>query len=154
MKKLFITFLSMIAMATMVSGQTVKTKCNVDDSKIALQGYSPVSYIDLGIPQLGNKQYKASFDGVDYYFVDNDQKKKFEANPEKYLPQYGGFCAFGVSVGAKFRVNPYKYVVKDGKLYLFLYNHEVDAQQLWLQGSHNELLGKANFNWEKLKSVN
>lgn len=133
--------------------QTLKTKYNVDDSKIALQGYSTVSYIDLGIPQI-NKQFKTSKDGVDYYFVDAGQKQKFEANPDKYLPQYGGFCAFGVSVGAKFRVNPYKYVVKDGKLYLFLYNTEVDAQQLWLQGNHNELVSKSNSNWDKLKSSN
>lgn len=155
MKKLFIIALLLVAATpAVVMSQSLKTKYNVDDSKIALQGYSPVSYIDLSIAQIGSKQYKATYDGADYYFVDNDQKKKFEANPEKYLPQYGGYCAFGVSVGAKFRVNPYKYVVKDGKLFLFLYNMEVDAQQLWLQGNHNDLVGKSNANWEKLKSTN
>jgi YHS domain-containing protein len=155
MKKLLIIAFVLVAVTqAAVFGQTLKTKYNLDDSKIALQGYSAVSYIDLGIAQVGNKQFKASHDGADYYFVDNDQKKKFEANPDKYLPQYGGFCAFGVSVGAKFRVNPYKYVVKDGKLYLFLYNLEVDAQQLWLQGNHSELVGKSNSNWDKLKSAN
>jgi YHS domain-containing protein len=154
MKKSIIALLFVAIAPLALLGQTLKTKYNVDDSKIALQGYSPVSYIDLGIPQLGAKQFKVSYDGADYYFVDNDQKKKFEASPEKYIPQYGGFCAFGVSVGAKFRVNPYKYVVKDGKLYLFLYNMEVDAQQLWLQGNHNELVGKANSSWEELKSSN
>jgi YHS domain-containing protein len=154
MKKSLVITLLLVAAVTAVIGQSLKTKYNLDDSKIALQGFSAVSYIDLGIAQMGNKQFKASHDGADYYFVDNDQKKKFEASPEKYLPQYGGFCAFGVSVGAKFRVNPYKYVVKDGKLYLFLYNLEVDAQQLWIQGNHIELVSKSNTNWEKLKSAN
>lgn len=123
---------------------------NIDDSKIALQGYSPVSYLDLGIAQIGVKEYKSTYDGLAYYFTSADQKKTFDANPKKYLPQYGGYCAFGVSVGAKFRVDPNKFVVKDGKYFLFLYDLEVDAQQLWLAGNHKELVAKSNQNWEKL----
>uniref|UniRef100_UPI00404897FC YHS domain-containing (seleno)protein n=1 Tax=Roseivirga sp. TaxID=1964215 RepID=UPI00404897FC len=123
---------------------------NIDDSKIALQGYSPVSYLDLGIAQIGIKEYKSTYDGLAYYFTSADQKKTFDANPKKYLPQYGGYCAFGVSVGAKFRVDPNKFVVKDGKYFLFLYDLEVDAQQLWLAGNHKELVAKSNQNWEKL----
>lgn len=123
---------------------------NIDDSKIALQGYSPVSYLDLGIAQKGLKEYKATYDGLAYYFTSEDQKKSFENNPKKYLPQYGGYCAFGISVGAKFRVDPNKFVVKDGKYFLFLYDLEVDAQQLWLAGNHKELIQKADSNWTKL----
>ena len=67
-----------------------------------------------------------------------------------YVPQYGGYCAFGVSVGAKFRVDPNKFVVKDGKYFLYLYDIEVDAQQLWLAGNHKELVQKADANWVKL----
>lgn len=85
-----------------------------------------------------------------YYFTSEDQRKSFETNPKKYLPQYGGFCAFGVSVGAKFRVDPNKFLVKDGKYYLFLYDLEVDAQQLWLAGDQKELVQKADVNWTKL----
>ncbi len=125
---------------------------NIDDSKIALQGYSPVSYLDLGLAQKGLKEYKATYDGLSYYFTSNDQKKTFEANPKKYLPQYGGYCAFGVSVGAKFRVDPNKFVVKDGKYFLFLYDLEVDAQQLWLADNHKELVKKADANWTKLSN--
>ncbi|NJN28842.1 MAG: hypothetical protein HC819_24145 [Cyclobacteriaceae bacterium] len=126
---------------------------NIDDSKIALQGYSPVSYLDLGIAQKGLKEYKSTYDGLAYYFTSEDQKKSFETNPKKYLPQYGGFCAFGVSVGAKFRVDPNKFVVKDGKYFLFLYDLEVDAQQLWLAGNHKELVQKADTNWTKLSKI-
>lgn len=123
---------------------------NIDDSKIALQGYSPISYLDLGIAQKGLKEYKATYDGLAYYFTSEDQKKSFENNPKKYLPQYGGYCAFGISVGAKFRVDPNKFVVKDGKYFLFLYDLEVDAQQLWLAGNYKELVQKADANWTKL----
>lgn len=135
-------------------GQNFKANHNTDDSKIALVGYSPVSYVDLSIAQKGLKEYKATHEGLSYYFTSKEQKEKFTANPEKYLPQYGGYCAFGVSVGAKFRADPNKFVVKAGKYFLFLYDLEVDAQQLWLAGSHEKLVAKANNNWEKLSKEN
>lgn len=136
----------MMVLSTNAMAQN-KMANNVDDSKIALQGYSPVSYLDLGLAQKGVKEYKTTYEGLAYYFTSQDQKKTFEANPKKYLPQYGGYCAFGISVGAKFRIDPNKYVVKDGKYFLFLYDLEVDAQQLWLAGNHKELVQKADANW-------
>jgi YHS domain-containing protein len=137
-------------LATVAFAQNFKANHNTDDSKIALQGYSPVSYLDLGIAQKGLKEFKAAYDGLNYYFTSKDQKSKFEANTAKYLPQYGGYCAFGVSVGAKFRTDANKFVVKDGKYFLFLNDLEVDAQQLWLDGSHDKLVAKADGNWAKL----
>jgi YHS domain-containing protein len=148
--KTFSFIFAALLISTIGFSQDIKTSYNIDDSKIALQGYSPVSYLDLGIAQKGQKEFKATHEGVAFYFTDAKQKKAFEANPQKYLPQYGGYCAFGVSVGAKFRVDPNKFVVKDGKYYLFLYNMEVDAQQLWLEGNHNQLASKADNNWKKL----
>lgn len=143
-------FVLLLIAVNSITAQTLKNQYNIDDSKIALQGYSPVSYLDLGIAQKGVKEFKSTHGGVNYYFTSSEQKSKFDASPKKYLPQYGGFCAFGVSVGAKFRTNPYKFVVKDGKYFLFLYDLEVDAQQLWLNGSHKSLVEKANENWTKL----
>ncbi len=131
-----------------------KKAYNIDNSNIALQGYSPVSYLDLGIAQKGDKAYKSEYEKVVYYFTSNEQKKKFDASPERYLPQYGGFCAFGTYAGAKFRPDPNKFVVSNGKYYLFLYNIELDAQQLWLAEKNEQaLVKKANENWEKLKAT-
>ena len=124
---------------------------NIDNSNIALQGYSPVSYLDLGLAQKGIKDYKSEYNKVIYYFTSADQKKAFDKNPQKYLPQYGGYCAFGVYAGAKFRPDPNKFIVKDGKYFLYLYNLELDAQQLWLsENNHAKLVNKANENWKKL----
>lgn len=120
--KSLLFIVAMLLTSTLNFAQNVKAKYNTDDSKIALQGYSPVSYLDLGIAQKGLKECKSTYDGLVYYFTNEEQKKSFEANPTKYLPQYGGYCAFGVSVGAKFRVDPNKFVVKDGKYFLFLYD--------------------------------
>ena len=149
MKSLILAVTTLL-ITTTAFAQNFKADHNTDDSKITLLGYSPVSYLDLGIAQKGVKEYKASYDGLNYYFATNDQKKTFEENPTKYLPQYGGYCAFGVSVGAKFRADPNKFVVKDGKYFLFLYDLEVDAQQLWLAGNHEKLVAKADGNWNKL----
>lgn len=148
--KSFVIIVSLLFISTIGFSQSSKASYNADDSKIALQGYSAVSYLDLGIAQKGLKEYKSTYEGHAYYFTSNEQKKTFEKNPAKYVPQYGGFCAFGVSVGAKFRVDPNKFVVRDGKYFLFLYDLEVDAQQLWLAGNHTELVSKADANWAKL----
>lgn len=130
-----------------------KKAYNIDNSNIALQGYSPVSYLDLGIAQRGSKQFKSEYDKVTYYFTSQKQKKAFDSNPEKYLPQYGGYCAFGTYAGAKFRPDPNKFIVKDGKYFLYLYNLELDAQQLWLEKDHAQLVKKANANWSKLSQT-
>ena len=150
MRSLYV--LTMILMGSCWVSAQDKSANNIDDSHIALQGYSPVSYLDLGIAQKGVKEHKATYKGVHYYFTTDGQKKAFNKDPEKYLPQYGGFCAFGVYAGAKFRPDPNKFLVADGKYYLFLYNLELDAQELWLAKDAEKLVRKANVNWEDLKS--
>ena len=131
-----------------------KQAFNIDNSNIALQGYSPVSYLDLGIAQKGLKEHKSEYNKVVFYFTSKEQKKKFDSDPERYLPQYGGYCAFGTYAGAKFRTDPNKFLVRDGKYFLFLYNIELDAQQLWLaEDNHDGLVKKADKNWEKLKQT-
>lgn len=127
---------------------------NIDNSNIALQGYSPVSYADLALAQKGVKEFKSEYKKVIYYFTSAEQKTTFDKNPEKYLPQYGGFCAFGVFAGAKFRTDPNKFINKDGQYFLYLYNLELDAQQLWVdEDNHEGLVNKANENWEKLSKT-
>lgn len=147
--------ISIFMIAVMTAGVMFaqdKKANNIDDSKIGLHGYSPVSYLDLGLAQRGSKQYKVVHDKIAYYFTSNEQKAKFEKNPEKYLPQFGGFCAFGVYAGAKFRVDPNKFVVSNGKYYLFLNDVEVDAKQLWMAEKETKLLATANKNWKNLRT--
>ncbi len=149
------TLFTLLLMAAALTGWTQDKKAfNIDNSNIALEGYSPVSYLDLGLAQRGLKEYKSEHNKVIYYFTSAEQKARFDRNPAKYLPQYGGYCAFGVYAGAKFRPDPNKFIVKDGKYFLFLYNLELDAQQLWLtEKNHDGLVKKANENWSKLKTT-
>lgn len=152
MKNLTTVMVLMLAVGISAMGYAQNKKANnIDDSKIALQGYSPVSYLDLGLAQKGSKQYKSAYEGISYYFTSEAQKATFENNPKKYMPQYGGFCAFGIYVGAKFRIDPNKFLVENGKYYLFLNDLEVDAKQLWIAESDQaKLKNVADTNWEKL----
>lgn len=146
---LLILFLLLLGASPIYSQAPQHGAYNTDDSKIALQGYSPVSYIDLQLAQRGSKAYQSEYDGLKYYFIDGDQKNKFDANPTKYLPQYGGWCATGIAVGAKFRTDPNKFLISKGNLYLFLYDLEVDALQLWL-ADEKGMAAKAKENWQKM----
>lgn len=142
-----------LLMATSVLAQDKKAN-NIDNSNIALQGYSPVSYLDLKLAQRGSKQFKSEYNKLTYYFTSKDQKMAFDKNPPRYMPQYGGYCAFGTYAGAKFRVDPSKFLVKDGKFYLFLNDVELDAKQLWLaEDNHKKLKAKADQNWAKLRKT-
>lgn len=153
MKTIKLTSIAILLISTSLFAQD-KMANNIDNSNIALQGYSPVSYLDLGLAQLGKKEYKSEYDKVIYYFTSNEQKAEFDKNPRKYLPQYGGYCAFGMYAGAKFRVNPHKFLVQDGKYFLFLYNVELDALQLWrAENNHQKLCNTADTNWKKLSKT-
>jgi len=143
---------SVLFASTMVAQD--KMANNIDNSNIHLQGYSSVSYLDLGIAQKGIEAYNSEYEKVMYYFTSAEQKATFDKNPAKYKPQYGGFCAFGTYAGAKFRPDPNKFIVKDGKYFLFLYDLNLDAQQLWLaENNHNRLVSVANKNWSKLSKT-
>lgn len=151
--KSFVIFIALFAMTSINVFAQDKKANNIDDSKIALQGYSAVSYSE-GLAQKGVKEFKSEHEKVVYYFTSAEQKATFDKNPHNYLPQYGGFCAFGIYAGAKFRPDPNKFIEKDGKYFLYLYNLELDAQQLWLnEKDHKKLVKTANMNWEKLSKT-
>ncbi len=141
--------LSIALLITTFKLQAQSTDFNTDATKIALLGYSPVSYLDINLAQRGSKEFKSTYDGVHYYFTSIDQKTKFDATPAKYVPQYGGYCATGIAVGAKFRTDPNKFLVRNGKLYVFLYDLEVDAEQLWL-ADEKGMSAKAEENWKTM----
>ncbi len=102
---------------------------NLDDTKIALGGYSPVSYFQEDRAEKGSKHFKSQFEGVAYYFTSQAQKVAFQKDPNKYVPAYGGWCAFGIAVGGLFRADPENYKIVNGQLLVFLNDLEVDAPE-------------------------
>ncbi len=113
------TFLPAVALlvavvATPVFGQ------DVTHSTPGIGGYDPVAYFTEGTPQRGSGYHVADYKGVSYAFASEENKELFEANPRKYVPAYGGWCAYGVAVGKKFVADPQVWKIVNGTLYLNL----------------------------------
>ena len=136
-----------LAISSITFGQDKKAN-NIDNSNIALAGYSPVSYLDLGLAQIGNKAYKSEYNKVAYYFTSEEQKKTFDKNPERYLPQYGGYCAFAVSHNFTKSVKPDVWEIVDGKLYL---NFNRTAYRKWKKDVDGSI-ERGDANWPTVLS--
>jgi YHS domain-containing protein len=115
-------------------------------SNIAVGGYDTVAFFTDSKPVNGDPGISATYQGATYIFASKAHKELFEAAPEKYAPQCGGYCAFGVSVGALFPVDVSTWQIRDGKLYLNLnksilkkFNEDFDAN-----------VAKAEKNWPTL----
>ena len=94
----------------------------------ALRGYDPVSYFESNEATKGSPEFTHVYQGSKFLFTSAENQRKFAASPEKYAPQYGGFCAYGTSNGYKVSTQPDAFKVVDGKLYL---NHNRDVQKIW-----------------------
>ena len=117
----------------------------------AINGYDVVAYFD-GNPMEGSEEYQTVRNGIKYKFTTSANLEKFNLNPEKYLPKYGGFCAYAVAVaGKKVSVNPETFEIRDGELYLFYNSGKNNTLDSWLAESPTELKAKADKNWEKIK---
>lgn len=114
---------------------------------LALHGFDPVAYFTVGKPTQGNAKLVVTHGGAAYYFATQANLDAFKANPAKYAPQYGGYCAFGVSVGKKFDGNPQHWRVENGKLYLNL-NADIAAM---FNKDVPGVVAKAEGHWPKIQ---
>lgn len=114
---------------------------------LGLHGADPVALLDGGKHVEGNASHAAAHDGVAFYFASDENLKKFEANPARYAPQHGGFCAFGVSVGKKFDGDPRYAAVVEDKLYVFL---NKDVYEAFLKDKAGTI-SKADANWKTIE---
>ena len=120
---------------------------DVTQSTPGISGYDPVAYFTDGKAMKGSGYHVADYKGVTYAFASKDHKQLFEDNPEKYVPAYGGYCAYGVAVGKKFVSDPEAWKVVDGRLYL---NLDKDIQSKWLQDVPG-YIKKSEANWKEIK---
>ncbi|WP_080055795.1 YHS domain-containing (seleno)protein [Spirosoma aerolatum] len=113
----------------------------------ALRGYDPVAYFIDGKPVPGDSTISYAYQGATWYFASAKNRDMFKADPEKYAPQYGGYCAYGTSQGHKAPTEPDAWTIDNGKLY-FNYNKKV--QTLWNKDRAGHIQ-KADTNWPLLK---
>lgn len=126
-----------------------KKHFNLEDG-IAIQGFDPVTYFTLNKAVKGNKEVLLVERGVVYYFSNNENRELFKKNPEKYAPEYGGWCAYAMgSKGEKVSIDPGTFKIVNNRLYLF-YNHFFNnTLKDWNKDEVN-LRTMADNNWNKL----
>lgn len=116
-------------------------------SRPGISGYDPVAYFTDSKAVRGSGYHVAVLDGVTYAFASAEHQKMFEADPQKYLPAYGGYCAYGLGVGKKFVADPEVWKIVEGKLYL---NLDKGIQQKWEKDIPG-YIKKGDANWATIK---
>jgi hypothetical protein len=115
----------------------------------AVHGYDVVAYFTDGVPTPGDDRYTASHDGVVWRFASAAHRDLFVADPGRYAPQYGGFCAYGAAKGRKYDGDPLVWNIVDGKLYL---NYSDDAEKTWLT-QRAGYIRSADRNWSLISDI-
>jgi hypothetical protein len=117
--------------------------------RIALSGYDPVAYFTDGRPEKGSNAFWFAFDDAVYLFRSAEHRAMFAADPERYAPQYDGFCAAGVSKGYKTEPDPEAWVIANGKLYVLMLKERVPD----FKRDTAAFVDKADANWPTLRDA-
>jgi YHS domain-containing protein len=109
----------------------------------AIRGYDAVAYFTEGKPVKGEKQFSTEFKGATWCFASEENVNAFKASPEKYAPQFGGYCAYAVSQNYTYETDPNAFTIVDNKLYL---NYNKETSEAW-NLKRDEYIQLANRNW-------
>lgn len=144
-KRILILLIAAVSVSTFA--QTSKSTKNVNVEKnIAIQGYDPVAYFESSKAIKGSKAIATTYQEAVYQFSTESNKTVFLKNPTNYLPQFGGFCAYGMSEGYEAPIQPEAFTILDNKLYL---NYNLETKEAWLKDKKNRIQ-KADVNWAKI----
>src|SRR5688500_4350821 len=132
--------------ALLLAGAALAQKAEVfADGGAAIRGYDPVAYFTEGKPVKGKAEFSHQWKGATWRFASAANRERFAAAPEKYAPQYGGYCAYGVASGYAVKTEPDAWSVVEGKLYL---NYDRNVQAIWVKDTPG-YIRKADANWPK-----
>ncbi len=148
MKNLAVLFLFLFTQVAFAQTDDARKKNFNIKKNAAIDGYDPVSYFD-GKPAEGDSKFSNTHKGVTYLFSSLVNLNKFKANPEKYEPAYGGWCAYAMGEnGEKVKIDPETYKIIEGKLFLF-YNFWGNNTLSDWNKNEKSLKSKADLNWKK-----
>lgn len=147
---IFLVTLIIILLVYLYSNKIAPVAMNIygnvnTENGIALQGMDTVAYHTEGKMVQGNPKIQVEVNDAVWQFSSEDNKKLFVSAPEKYMPQYGGYCAYAVSQGATASSAPDIWTIKNGNLYVF---HTAEVKATFMDEADNGLLNNANANWE------
>jgi hypothetical protein len=109
---------------------------NVGADKVAIKGYDPVAYFTTGKATKGKPELDYLWQDAKWLFATAEHRDQFRANPEKYSPRYGGFCALGIAKGAKFDIDPEAWSIVGGQLYL---NYDKGIRDEWRKNAADNI---------------
>ena len=144
MKKMLLSL--SIVLLPVLSLFAQKSETFIESGK-AIRGYDPVAYFTENRPVKGTDKFSYNWNNANWYFSSQQNLELFKANPEKYAPQYGGYCAYGLSDGHKASTDADAWTIVNGKLYL---NYNLDVKDEWSK-DRLQRIKKADANWPKLK---
>lgn len=133
-----------VAAAPAMADKPVNTLGSADG--VAIRGYDPVAYFRQGGPRQGLPEHAARHDGATWYFASAANRALFLADPERYKPAYGGFCAYGTSRGYLVKIEPEAWSIVEGRLYL---NYDLDVRATWSKDTKT-YLARSERNWKHL----
>ncbi len=132
-----------VATAALAAGPEL----NASSTGLAMQGYDPVAYFTLGEATKGSYKISALHNDAQYWFSSEEHKAAFQADPDAFLPEYGGYCAFGAAMGFKFDGDPHHWKIVDGELFL---NLSQDIQDRWTKDIPG-FIQQADANWTEIE---
>jgi len=135
-------FVALTSLITSAQKSEVFTK-----SGTAINGYDPVAYFKEGQATKGTDQFVYNWNGANWYFSNQQNLDSFKASPEKFAPQYGGYCAYGMYEGHKAPTDPNAWTIVNGKLY---FNYNLKVRELWWD-KKEEKIKTADKNWPGIK---
>lgn len=128
---------------------------NTNKTGVALSEYDAVSYFQPTGPLKGNVKFQTSHDGAVYFFANEANKQKFLKTPERFVPQFGGWCAYAVADSkSKVEVDPKSFLIQDGRLLLFYNGFFGNTRKKWQETKGKDaatFLKEADKNWPDLK---
>jgi YHS domain-containing protein len=117
------------------------------------KGYDVVAYFQ-GKALKGKKDFVHTYQNANYKFNTEENLNVFKANPAKYIPEYGGFCAWGIAdKGERFDINPKSFLIQDEKLYLFYNKWGWNTLKMWQENNPDSLKIKADTKWQTLSKL-
>ena len=122
---------------------------NLSQGDVAIQGHDPVAYFTQNAAVPGSPEFTAAHAGATYRFASAANREAFEADPARYVPAYGGFCAFGLVYGQKVDIDPLAFSIVDDTLYL---NVNKSVQQRWSKDVPGNV-SEADANWPRIRDV-
>jgi YHS domain-containing protein len=130
-----------------VTFAVAQTATSASGARVALDGYDPLSYFEPGRPEKGSPKFQFAFDDAVYWFNSADHQARFAADPERYAPQYGGYCATALAAGEKVEADPHAWSISNGKLYVFGAKEGVPE----FKRNPESVVSQANSNWQRLR---